>query len=185
MPVSTPPTLVHKPPQLRPRGSCPHGDDDVRSTPPRISVRTRIAGTRGGRAGGLSAPMATAMGGAGGHCGASSVAALFWSPSGRSCLARAPPSRSSCASARAWPQAWGAGGRRGGVRWPRIPCCGGSSQRRSSCRPSPDTSGTMWGASRGNSMHFLPGSARCRTARAARLRPARACSGRPRGSFLG
>src|SRR5499427_4060100 len=77
MPVSTLPTLVHKPPQLRFRGSCLHGDAAARSTPPPIAVRTRIAGTGGGRDGGISAPTAIPMGDAGASCCASSVTATF------------------------------------------------------------------------------------------------------------
>src|SRR5207245_3776075 len=64
-PVRIPLTLARKPPPLRPRGSCPHGDAAARSTPPLISVRTRIAGTGVGRDGGISAPTAIPMGGAG------------------------------------------------------------------------------------------------------------------------
>src|SRR5215831_17740464 len=72
-----------------------------RSTPPPISVRTWIAGTGGGRDGGISAPTAIPMGDAGANCCASSVAATFSRLSARSFMASTPPLSSSCASSRA------------------------------------------------------------------------------------
>src|SRR5882672_8558472 len=53
-PVSTPPPPTCTPPQLHPRVSCLRADAAARSTPPPIAVRTRMAGTSVGRAGGIS-----------------------------------------------------------------------------------------------------------------------------------
>ena len=171
-----------QPPQLRHRASCPRGGAAARSTPRRISARTRTVPIGAGSAGAISAPMAIPMAVPGGSCCVSSVAAIFSRPSARSFMASAPPSSSSCASSRAWPKAWASGARRGCSRSTPIRCCSGWSRRRSSCRPFPGTSCTTCGSGRCSWMSCLPCSVRSRTARSARPRPSSAWSGRPSGS---
>jgi hypothetical protein len=134
-----PPPAPRPPLQLRHHASCPRGGAAARSPPRCTSARTRPVGTRAGSAGARSAPMALPMAVPGGSYGGSLVAAPFWRPSARACLASAPPGSSACGWWRAWPKAWASGARRAGARAPRTRCCSGWGRQQSSCRPSHST----------------------------------------------
>ena len=154
----------------------------ARSTPPPISVRTRIAGTGVGRPGGISAPTAIPMGGAGANCCASSVAATFWRPSAQSFTGSGHRLTSSYGSSAAWPKAWASGARRRSSRSIPIRSCSGWSRPPTKCEPFRTISCTICSSARCNWTNSTPCSMPSKRAKSARMRRSSACSAPRTGS---